>query len=602
MVTVFSQVRTRLALIGLVFAVGIGAMYVLTDAKLAEQADDGALVNLSGRQRMLNQRHMKEVLFVVNGGEANFQGTRDLYLDTLEGLLDGGEVITNPGTGETRMLSGTQNADARAALEASRDGFVQIVAIADRMLAGTATEAEVEGVLDLVNETHAGANAAVIAFQSSAESKLAEVQSTLLQVGVLVLLVGGSALVLVSRSITRPLEQVVERAHVIADDGKVDDPPLAMRSASELGDLGRAFDEMQASLARHSAELRLLAEGHTGLAIEVLGEHDSVGLSLSEVDQRLAEIAVLLERIADEDDVPEVTVLGDHDRVGRSAERLLQTSIEKVAADGERSRILDQVSGYSAQLAAASEQLAASSAEVTEVAGRTETLSSQVKEAGGSVNEISASVSSSVAELTSSTAEIATSAHDAALKAGEAEQLTDRSAEAVERLDDVTRNIGEVIDVIRNIADQTNLLALNAAIEAARAGEAGRGFAVVASEVKGLAEESARSIDLIADRVEEVQTGAAETVSTNGEVADLLREMTGLVRSIAGSVEQQAATTSDLGERVDHLARAAADINGIATSVDEAASVTRQASGESVTAANSLADLATDMTALTHDI
>jgi methyl-accepting chemotaxis protein len=73
-------------------------------------------------------------------------------------------------------------------------------------------------------------------------------------------------------------------------------------------------------------------------------------------------------------------------------------------------------------------------------------------------------------------------------------------------LSQAAQKIGDVVELIRDVAAQTNLLALNATIEAARAGAAGRGFAVVASEVKSLAVQTARATEEISSQIQAVQT------------------------------------------------------------------------------------------------
>ncbi|ELR67767.1 methyl-accepting chemotaxis sensory transducer [Photobacterium marinum] len=98
-----------------------------------------------------------------------------------------------------------------------------------------------------------------------------------------------------------------------------------------------------------------------------------------------------------------------------------------------------------------------------------------------------------------------------------------RASNVVNKLNEDTNNIGNILGVIRGIADQTNLLALNAAIEAARAGEQGRGFAVVADEVRSLAQKTQDSIEDITVIIEAIQAGASdvvEVVNTSTEQSD----------------------------------------------------------------------------------
>jgi methyl-accepting chemotaxis protein len=143
-----------------------------------------------------------------------------------------------------------------------------------------------------------------------------------------------------------------------------------------------------------------------------------------------------------------------------------------------------------------------------------------------------------------------------------------------------TSKIGQIIEVIDDIAGQTNLLALNAAIEAARAGEHGRGFAVVADEVRRLAENSGRATKEIAQLIATIQQGTAGAVEAVQQGLQLTADAREAFRSISASARQTAALMEKMAEGAREQAAATqavvGNIQAIAAVSEEAAAASEE--------------------------
>jgi len=329
----------------------------------------------------------------------------------------------------------------------------------------------------------------------------------------------------------------------------------------EIGLLVRALDVFKRNMIRNRE-----------LERQAAAEREQRARQQEEVSAREAELMQVAEEErqrsrAEALDAERVLVVGS---IGSGLERLAEKDMTVRLTEplpAAYARLQDNFNAAVAQLADAFGEVSACAEAVRgsggEIVSASDDLSRRTAQQASSLEETAAALEEITATV-NRTAEGAQAARDAVVIAqGDASRGGDivrQAVDAMGRIEKSSREIGEIIGVIDEIAFQTNLLALNAGVEAARAGEAGRGFAVVASEVRALAQRSAESAKqikgLISTSSAEVDEGVSLVAETGRALEQIERkvgEITVVVTAIAKSAQEQAVGMRQIGAAVAQI-------------------------------------------------
>lgn len=314
---------------------------------------------------------------------------------------------------------------------------------------------------------------ALIAEQDAQDAfaEVARMRNKMLVIALLTAFAAGAAGVVFANRLVRPIQKLVEGAKRLAGGDLTQD--IRVNRSDEIGLLGQTFNEMTASMRQMIS--RVIAG-----AQQVAATSESVASSANNATEATREVAEAMEWLA--------------------------------KSSGEQGNKMKEMSVIVRELLEAVGQIAAGSEEQARNIARTSKESGMVAERVREVAERTREMEQ-VAQNNLHTAREGGTAVDKTIEGMEqVKEAVFTTANRIRELGGHSQQIGEIIQVIDDIAEQTNLLALNAAIEAARAGEHGKGFAVVADEVRKLAERSSRSTKEIANLIANIQKGTENAI------------------------------------------------------------------------------------------
>ena len=329
-----------------------------------------------------------------------------------------------------------------------------------------------------------------------------------LAIAVVTTLIGG----IITNSITEPVEQI-EAAVASLRKGELSNVEmLTYESEDELGDTIRNLKEAMGILADYVSEI--------SVEVKAIAQGDLT---------------------RNGDDITDF--LGDFSELKTSLLYILKRFNSTLT---EISNLAEQVSSNSSEVENASKSLADGA---TEQAG-------VIEELNATIDTVVDMAEDTAKETQNASARVKASAN----KANEEKEKMNELLMEMEHITEISKEIGNIITDIEDIASQTNLLSLNASIEAARAGEAGKGFAVVADQIGKLAADSAKSAvntrDLIDKTLVEIEKGNTITRTTADAFNQIITDMESFAELAENTMEKansQAESLEQIGQGIEQL-------------------------------------------------
>ena len=310
-----------------------------------------------------------------------------------------------------------------------------------------------------------------------------------------------------------------------------------------------AAEKQIASLVRAAGQgdfsRRINLAGKDGFILELTS---GVNNLVETVDHGLTETVRMMSALAKGDLSQRVT--GEFKGSFLQLKTDANTMADKIRDVARRiSRVSREVDGATTEIAAG----------VSDLSRRTEHQAAALEQSSASMQQLAATVHHTAASA-SDARRLAMSASMAADAGG---TVAARAIAAMGKIEGSSRQIGDIVELIQDIAFQTNLLALNAAVEAARAGESGKGFAVVATEVRSLAQRASQASKDIKSLIATSGNEVHEGVALVRQAGVSLSEIVASVRKVAGCITEIAASTQEQSTGIEQVKVSISDLDRI---------------------------------------
>ena len=224
---------------------------------------------------------------------------------------------------------------------------------------------------------------------------------------------------------------------------------------------------------------------------------------------------------------------------------------QKARLDAEIDSFKSTVGDIIGRLGGATEDLKDASDDMTGIVAsvndKARSVSSATGETSGSVQTVAAAAD----EMSASIREIASQTGSCSTAIREVVDQMHKASTTSHKLEEATKRIVEIVDLIQSITGQINLLALNATIESARAGEAGRGFAVVANEVKQLATATGKATSEIVINIDNIRQVSADVIDVLNVISRGVDTVDAIAISISSAVEEQSVVTAEIAHNMN---------------------------------------------------